>query len=537
MENLDGLNKSELLQLLLDKDKLIQDNETLILEKDIIISEFEKIIELLKEQLGLKLAEAFGTSSEKSKDTDANDVNANLFDEAGESIDPNDTDEDALGTVTVKSHARKKPGRKKGLPPYLPVTTVEYDITEEEKTCSCGCTLTQIGNEPYDQLEIIPAQIFILRNIKKKYACKGCELNMKLAKMPPQPIPKSIVGPGLLSYIIISKYEDHLPLYRQEKIFNRFDIDISRSSLSTWVIKAATLLEPLYDLMSKDLFNCDTAFADETVIQVLKELDRAPEKKSYVWLFIGGDPLKRPSIYHYNQSRSHEVPLIFLDKFSGYLHCDGYKGYEALANKLDIKLVGCWAHCRRKFTDVQKVTKKKTGISGKALDLINKLFNIERQAQKDNATISEILSLRKEKSLPILKQFELFIDESRPNTPKDSLLGKALTYATNQREKLKRYLEDGRLEISNNRAERKIKPFTIGRKNWLFCNSPAGAKAGAILYSFIETCKDYEIKPYEWFRYVFSNVEKLNDPPAMKSLLPYYIDKKLLKIKTAEFDK
>jgi transposase len=433
-----------------------------------LIMEQEKIIESLMEQLNLYRYDKFNSKSEK--DTKDND---NTFDEA---IPPDNKKEieDADEEISVKAHTRKKSssGKKtkgrKPLPNNLPRIEILYDIDDKDKRCSCGVTLSPLKDSVSEQLEIIPTKLVVKKHIRKNYCCSHCDNIFKSASMPKQPIPKSIAAPGLLSHILVSKFQDHLPLYRMEMILQRIGIDIARATLCSWVIKCAKLLNPLYELLKKNIITYDISYADETTVQVLKEKDRKASSKSYMWVFGGGSPDKFCYIYNYNQSRSHEVPLDILEGFSGHLHCDGYSGYEALSNKMNISLVACWYHARRKFIEVQKVTKKSGGLSGKFLDIIKKLSIIEATAKDENLNSDARYQLRQEKAKPLLLKYKKILDDSIDTAPPKSLIGKAMKYSQNQWPKLIKYLEDGRLEISNNLMERKVKPFVIGRKNWLF---------------------------------------------------------------------
>lgn len=492
-----------------------------------LIKEKEQLIEYLQEQLNLKRYEQFSSKSEKS-----NDPKDNCFDEAQE---PENIDEieEAEKSISVSGYTRKsgeknKFSGRKPLPDTLPREEFYYDLDEHQKTCTCGADLSPLKDSIYEQLEIIPAKLFIKKHIKKNYCCSSCDI-FKSGTMPKQPIPKSLAGPGLLSHILVSKYQDHLPLYRMEQILNRIGVDIARSTLASWVIKCAKLLEPMYQLLIENIVNYDVAYADETTVQVLKESDRKAQSNSYMWVFGGGSLEKKCYVYSYDKSRAHNVPLEILKGFSGYLHSDGYAGYDALANALNIKIVGCWYHVRRKFIEVQKVTKKSSGLSGQFLDIIKKLSIIEAKAQELSLDAKSIYELRQKESRPLIEKFKKLLDDKINTAPEKSLLGTAMRYSLKQWPKLTSFLEDGRLEISNNLMERKIKPFVIGRKNWLFYDSVKGAKAGAIIYSLIETCKEHNLEPYKWFSYIFKNIYKIKENNSFNDFLPYNFDVNLIK--------
>ncbi|MBX9703336.1 MAG: IS66 family transposase, partial [Silvanigrellaceae bacterium] len=462
--------KEELAETILAMQQIIAENEITIADKN-------KTIEYLYEQFRLSRYNRFGSKSEK--DT-GGAHQLSLFDEA---VTPDNTPEivEADEELTIPEHTRKKKGRK-SLPKNLPREQEVYDLPEAEKTCSCGCALTYIGDEISEQLEIIPMKVYIIEHVRKKYACRGCEETVKQASMPKQPIPKSIAAPGLLAHTLVSKFEDHLPLYRQEHILQRVGVDIPRATLSHWVIKCAQLLSPLTKLLLAHIHDYDVAYADESTVQVLKEPGRSAETKSYMWVLGGGPPDKFALVYHYAPSRAHTVPLDLLEDFKGYLHCDGYQAYDVLASKLTIILVACWYHVRRKFKEAQKVSPK-DGLATQAIQVIKKLALIEEKAKVDKLTSEQRYHLRQRHAVPILENFKAWLDKQIHTAPPKTLIGEAIRYTLSQWPKLMTYLQDGRLEISNNRTERAIKPFATGRKNWLFANSVEGAKAAAVIYS------------------------------------------------------
>jgi len=450
-------------------------------------------IESLEERIRLLQKELFGRKTEKQPKPDQHQLL--LFDEA-------DEPEPEPEKITVPAHTRKKSGRKP-LPVELPRVDVVLDIPEHEKVCGCGCELSPIGEDTAEKLDIIPAKIQVIRYIRKKYACKNCEgveddgPTVKIAPLPPQIIPKSIATPGLLSHIIVSKFEDALPFYRQEKILQRMGIDLPRSTLCNWAVKVADRIEPMMDLLRDEIRSGPLIHVDETPVQVLKEPGRSNTCKSYMWVYRGGDPDRPVLIYQYHPTRSGRVPLSFLDGYRGYVQTDGYTGYDALGRKDGITLVGCWAHARRKFVEVinARSGKKKIGVADKAMNVIASLYQIEKQAREENLGPDAICHLRQEKAKPILEKFYNWLLLKSDITPPKGLLGKAIQYTLNHWDRLIRYLEDGRLRPDNNLAENAIRPFVVGRKNWLFSGSPNGAKASSSLYSLIETAKANGLKP------------------------------------------
>ena len=489
-----------------------------------LIAERDQTIESLRYQLNNALRHRFGKKSEKD-----NPNQPSLFDEGTQ---PDNTEEiiEAESEITVAAYQRKKPGRKP-ISEDLPRVQQIHDLPESEKTCSCGCTLNKIGEETTEQLDFIPAKAQVIQHVRYKYACKRCEETIKTAKGPKHPIPKSIASPGLLAHIAVSKFCDGLPLYRMESILQRMGVDIARNTLSHWMIKVSELLLPLYKLQQYNIINYDVTYADETPVQVLKEPDRPPESKSYMWVFIGGPPEKRSIIYHYDVSRGHGVPLHILEDFQGWLHCDGHSAYDTYAKvKHGVTLLGCWMHCRRKFLDVTK-TIKTEGLAHEAVKKIAKLYRIEYEIKQNCTSAQAVYEYRQQYAKPLLIEFKQWLDENVHHVRPKSPLGDAFGYALNQWEKLTRYLEDGRLEMDNGESERKIKPFVIGRKAWLFCDSVAGAKAAEIIYTIIETAKYHKVEPYSYLRYVLTQLPNISTEKELEALLPFNIDQTVLTIK------
>ena len=481
------------------------------------ITEHEHTIAQLQFQLDKLLRNRFGKKSEKDLDSRQGE----LFDEACE---PDNTQDivQAEVDITVPTHQRKKTGRKP-LPDNLPRVEQVHDIDDNDKVCACGCTLTPIGQDTSEQLDIIPAKVQVIKHIKLKYACKACEQTIATAKLPPQPIPQSIATPGTLAYVITAKFCDGLPLYRQEAIFQRMGIDIARNTLSHWVIKTAELLRPLYQCLQHQLITYDVAFADETRVQVLKEPDRPAEAKSYMWCFVGGPPDKRTIMFHYNQSRAHTVIEDMLEDFSGFLHCDGFVGYDTYASDHEVELVGCWMHGRRKFYEVANSTRSQ-GLAHQAVKLIAKLYKVETAIKAQDLSYQDIVYYRLKHAKPIVDKLRKFIDDNMKKILPKSPLGEAFSYAHNQWAKLTRYLKDGRLDIDNGLTERAIKPFVIGRKNFLFCDSIAGARAAEVLYSLIETCKANKVEPYAYLRTVLAAIPSAQTIDELEQLMPYHIN-------------
>jgi transposase len=491
-------------------------------EKTIKNQEFS--IQNLQHQLHLFRTARFGRKTEKGVVPEQLSLQ---FDEAEPPVEEETAAEVAETTETITYTRKKKGTGRKALPKSLPFIQKIHDLADDEKQCACGCALTHIGDEISEQLDVVPQMTFRVVNIRKKYACKDCEETVRLAKLPKQPIDKAIAAPGLLAAVIDAKFNRHMPLYRQEAMFGEANISITRGTLSNWLIKSANLLTPLVKLMEADIHQYDIAYADETPLQVLKEKDRLATQKSTMWLFIGGPPEKRAFVYQYHSTRSHQIPFDFFADFKGFLHADCYKAYVTLGQLEHMTHVACWAHARRYFVDVVKTTKKE-GLAHQIVQLIGKLYHLERELKDKEAGPTVIFTRREQEARPVLAKIKALLDDAQFKTPPKSPLGTAVFYSLNHWEALNHYLQDGRLEIDNNKSERSIKPFVIGRKNWLFHGNELGAHAGGILFSLIETCKQHKVDVFSWLKYTLANIHQAETVEQLEKLLPYNIDPKLL---------
>lgn len=499
--------------------------------KQLILTQNEQLkmkqsrINLLEEQIKLFKFKHFGKSSEKSADQ------AELFDEAetevlsdapesAEVLEPSKAD-DTSSDTPAKTHTTA--GRKP-LPEDLPRHHIIHDLPEHEKLCDCGCLKVEIGEETFEELEIIPAQVIVNRHHRKKYACKACEGKVQLASAPEKLLPKSNASAGLLAHLVVAKYQDGLPLYRMEAIFERMNIRLPRNTLANWMIQCSDKLQPLYNLLNDRLLSSGYLHMDETTVQVLKEPDKPAESKSYMWVRKTGDPDCPIILFDYAPSRSGSVVESLLPDYQGYLQTDDYAGYHKTGDQEGIIHLGCMAHARRKFVEAQKVTKNKSGKPGKAdmaINMMKKLYQVE-QAIKFKSP-EERYQVRQEQSLPLLTKLKAWLEKSLLNTLPKGKLGEALAYLSKNWTKLIRYTEDGRLNIDNNPVENAIRPFAIGRKNWMFSNSQAGAKTSAMLYSMIETAKANGLEPYAYLRTVFTKLPACQTVENFEQLLPWNV--------------
>lgn len=412
------------------------------------------------------------------------------------------------------------------MPEHLPRQEVLHDISEEEKVCACGCKLSRIGEEVSEKLDIIPAKIQVIRHIRPKYSCKACEglsddgKTVKIAPPPAQIIPKGLVTAGLLSYILTAKFCDALPFYRQEKQFTRLGIEIPRQSMCNWAMKTADSCQDVLGLLHEEIRSGPLLNADETPVQVLNEPGRSATQKSYMWVFRGGPPNQPIVIFEYKPSRSAAVAKAFLSGYQGVVQTDGYKGYDFLDKKTGVLHVGCWAHARRKFMDAKKGSgSKKIGSADKALGLIRKIYALEKKASQDGLSPEALYEMRQRHAKPILDDFKKWLEKKQGHVLPKGLLGKAISYCLGQWQHLENYSKSGHAGIDNNAAENAIRPFVLGRKNWLFSGTPAGAQASAAIYSLIETAKANSLEPYAYLRYLFEKLPTTSGAD-VRSLLP-----------------
>ena len=478
-----------------------------------LLAQMQSKVVLLEEENALLRQRLFGRKSEQTADPATPQLL--LFNEA-ESIDtpaPVEADEEVVAPT-------KRRGKRKPLSADLPRIEVIHELSEHELTCACGCRRHAIGEETSEQLEIVPMQIRVIKHIRKVYGCRGCETAPVTADKPAQLIEKSMASPSVLAMLLTAKYVDGLPLHRFEKVLARHGVDIPRQTLARWVIQCCEHFQPLLNLMRDRLLESPIVHCDETRVQVLKEPGRDPTSQSWMWVQASGPPARPILLFDYTTSRAQEVPLRLLGDYRGYLMTDDYAGYNALAAQPSVERLACMAHVRRKFVDAQKVQPKgKTGRADVALTMINKLYGIERDLKE--MTDEQRFAGRQEKSLPVLAQLKSWLEKTQPQVASQSALGKALSYLGSNWSRLERYVEAGFLPIDNNAAERAIKPFVIGRKAWLFSDTPKGATASAQIYSLVETAKANGQEPYTWLRHVLERLPQAESVEDVEALLPW----------------
>jgi transposase len=420
-------------------------------------------------------------------------------------------------------HRKKRKGKRDEFYDGLPTEQIIHELPQSERVCpDCGGPLHACGHEVLRrEVEVIPAQIRAVEHVQTVYACRCCEQSSDADSQPmvKAPVPAPVIAgsgmasPSLVAFIMCNKYVLALPIYRQEQELGRIGVHISRQTMANWIIFTATKwLLPIYNLFKEALLRCGILHADETTLQVIREDGRKASQKSYMWEYhTGRDAEKQIALFEYRETRDGEHPRKFLKGFQGFLHVDGYAGYKKLEEQ-GVTIVECWAHARRKFHDAMKALSKSERVDTVAnigLEYCDKLFALERKFDEEKLTPEARLERRILESKPVAEAFFAWAQSKLPGAMPKSKLGVALAYAVNQRHWLMNFLLDGRLELSNNRAERTIRPFTVGRKNWLFAYCARGAKASAIVYSIIETAQANGLVPFMYLNYLFQTLPNI----------------------------
>ena len=500
--------------------------QTLLAKKEDEIASLNRQVEWLTQQLRLMQGQRFGTSSER---TQVISEQFSLFNEAEELAEPKAAEPD-LEQITYQR--RKQTGKRDLDFSKLPTEQIVHGLPEGERICpECGGALHQCGQSvARRELVYVPAQYKVVEHIQAVYSCRRCEqendqVPMKKGAVPAPLIPGSgIVSASLLAHILNSKYTLALPLYRQEQELIQLGVPVSRQNMANWVIAAyERWFSDFFQALRQELLSNDILHADETSLMVLREPGRKAQQKSYVWVYRTSGDSKHPVVlYDYQPSRARECASDFLKGFSGFLHTDGYEAYHC---KLPpgITAVGCWAHMRRKFTDTLKSLPKEVRERSPAqvgLDYCNRLFQLESDFAEQELSFQDRHQARLERSKPIAEEFFIWAKaEYKKNPVPKSMFGAALTYAVRQEGWLMNVFLDGRLELSNNRVERAVRPFAVGRKNWLFSNTPKGADASAAVYSIVETAKANGLRPFLYLKLL---LERLSCGTPMESCLPWH---------------
>ena len=484
--------------------------------------------EWLLEQLKLSKKKLFGRSSEQAEQLVMDQLSLTMNEAEAYIFGMNSA---GKAPVTVKAYERK---RQSGnvldvVPEGTPAEVVEHRLPENERICSaCGSELVEIGKEVRRTLQMKPAEFWVREDVYYTYACKNCEqetgeANIVKAAKEPALLPGSFASAEAVAYLAAQKFVMYSPLYRLEQEFNRQGLKLSRQTMANWLLNISEKwMRPVYDVLREQLCKEPVLHADETTLQVLKEPGRSYTSKSYMWLYRTSGCTKQAIVlYEYQSTRKAEHAEHFLQGFSGWLHADGYQGYHRLPG--NIRVVGCWAHARRKFDEALGTLpqeKRKDSPAAMGEWYCSQLFKLEQALTE--LTPEERYEKRLEQEKPVLDALLSWANAMQAKTAPKSALGKAIHYLREQWPCLTRYLEDGRLKLSNNRAERSIKPFVMGRKNWLFANTPGGAQASSVIYSLIETAKANGLDPYRYLLWVLRNAPGLSetDEAWAESLLP-----------------
>jgi transposase len=493
------------------RDILLEEQDTLIEKRDALIEERDALIEKLKNELLVLRRKLYGHSSERYVKEDPDQLK---LDFGGEDVLPEEAQaqlEVAKETISYERKRRKENPIQPVRQP-LPAQLERKEEIIEPKTIAEGSKC--IGEEVTEILEYTPGMFYVRRIVRKKYALPQ-QAGVVIGELPSLPLPKSNAGSSLLAHLLVSKYQDHLPFYRQIEMFRRQGVSIAAATINGWFSSAIDLLEPLYETLKKEILSSDYIQIDETTIPVMDKDHPGATRKGYHWIIRA--PEERKLYFHYDQgSRAQRVAIDILKDFKGAVQSDGYGAYNIYENKKNILLLGCWAHARRKFSDALKNDPKRASF---ALEQIQLLYRLERQVADEYMNKEQIETLRKTKAYPLMRAFEQWLDTNYSQVLPKSPIGQAIAYTHNIYPRLVRYVIDGRYKIDNNMAENGVRPLALGRKNYLFCGNHEAAKKTATIYSLLGTCKINNINPNEWLTDVFNRIPecKVND---LKKLLP-----------------
>jgi transposase len=477
--------------------------EALRLENDALKRRVEKLNKLF-----------FGPSSEKRPAPDAPSGNAaqghlflvELMAEAQSTADR----KGVCGSISAApaktgEKAKKKGGRRPKFPKDAATVTSEYHLPDEHLTCSCGCMLHLVGYETTKQLERME-MTFIHEEKRAKYACRSCEQGIRTTPGADRPFEKGILGTSFLSYLINERFGNHMPYYRIEKKHAKEGVDISRSVLERSARRCAERLEPLYDLLTKQVRQADILFTDDSPVTIANPSDRdSGSKKGRIWIYLdrAGN-----HVYDFTDSRRNEGPRAWLADFKGFIHADAYPGYDEIFASEQVTEVACMAHTRRKFIDAES---SEPVLAAEILSRIRELYLIEAFAKENGFDDEQRRALRQEKALPILEELRIHLELVGAQVLPQGPMGKAVGYAQRQWDALNVYATDGRLSIDNNAAERALRDIAVGRKNWLFFQSESGGRTAAIILSLLKTAEAAGVNTLDYFRDVLVRIDRERD--------------------------
>lgn len=451
------------------------------------LAKSQREIATLRHQLDVLCQRLFGKKSERVDPRQLQLALEQLANEPGPVTEPIEMDS---GETPVPEHRRRRSTGRRPLPAHLPRRRVELDVADVDKICACGHLKTRIGESVAEKLEYEPASFVVIQTVRAKYACGRCHDGVAEAPAAPQAVEKSLAAEGLLAHVVVSKYVDHLPLHRLERILAREGLDIARTTLCDWVAEVATALAPIEAQLRRDITATTYLQTDDTSITVLDA--RGGSYKGRLWTYL--DPLGRQVVFDATQTHERDGPAAFLADFHGSLQADAYSGYDALYQSGRVVEIGCMAHARRRFVEAFATDPS----AARMIALIQQLYDVERAA--GDLTPAARQALRRERSVPLLRQMEVERERLARTVLPKSPLGDAVRYLTNQWTALQRFVNDGRVAIDNNRAENQLRIVAVGRKNWLFAGSFEGARRAALLYSIVQSCKLVDIPPFAYVK-------------------------------------
>jgi len=516
------ISPSDFLRILKEKDRAIAEHEALLKEREALIARQQKLLQLMEEELRLARLRKFGARSEKLP------FQGELFDEAElESALAEVEQERAEIEQEAEQKKPCKPQRRcDGFDEKLPRIQVHLSLDEEEKA---GATKT-FFSKVKEELDIVPAQARVIEYWQEKavFDTPEGETEVRSAARPVHPLGKCLASTDLLAWVLASKYADALPLYRLEGILKRHGGRVSRTTMANWIICLDDVFKPLINLLREQQLDSDYLQADETRLQVLKESGKSARSDKWMWVIRGGPPDRPIVLFDYDASRSEAVPLRLLDGFKGVLQTDGYAGYNRVCRENGLTRIGCWDHARRKFIEASRAAPakkrgQKVSKADVAIGKIRKLYAIEQRIA--DLPPEGKTKQRRQLATPVLDDLKAWLEKNLTRVPRESLTCKAIAYTLNQWDLLTGYLADGRLNISNALAENAIRPFAVGRKNWLFADTPRGAKASATIYSLIETARANGLEPFAYLQHLLRHIGGAETVEQMEALLPWHVER------------
>ena len=508
-----------LIALLQKQQREIDSLQHKLTRKDKTLVDKDDTIRQLEERLRALLAQRFGRSSEKF-----NPDQFQLFNEAELLAELNpETESDS---TEVKGHRRQKHKSSHALPAHLPRVDVVHDLDEHLKQCECGNTLEEIDEEILEQLSVVPKQYYVIRHRQKKYAC-SCKQCIRTASMPTQPLPRSQASPQVIADVMVSKYRDGIPLYRQEKIAARVDVPLPRGKLARWIIDGSEVFQVILNLLMDTFFSYDIAQSDDTGIQVLKERDREPHSQSALWIRRGGPPDKPVVLVDYAASKSGQTAYGLLSEFRGTLVCDGASNFNLAVRENQLKVALCNDHARRRFKRVFDQLSKddKKGAAGsvaaEGVLRYKALYKIEKAIK--SLPVEQKLATRQQEALPLWESFIDWAQQTQAQGVRHPGTRDALSYLLKHAKELQTYCHDGRLPISNIRSEHVAKTIAIARKNFLFSDTAAGAQASGRVFSMIETAIANGHHPQRYLAVLLSELPNVSSVAQIEALLPWQL--------------